>query len=366
MKSQRNHNDVSADKPQPRAAVAVDIDARRTELTFDFFALPRQLRDMVYHYLWESAPRVAAYHYATNSGILAHYDGFILDEDHLDTWEKLQRTSRPDYSWRPNQNDGLPSWLRSNKSILKEGMAQFTRYAHWNLWPVCSWFQYHGYATTRKTIMALDEARSISIWRMPLRVQVCPRPRPRPRPSTVSLCHSTVYAGFCRADSLWIENLADFLRGDNKLGTLRLAFGYPYHPYVFSTVPSLKVEIRIDLEPLRKMISAQTHLQTLEFELFNFRDSLTPPMRRGILDDELVQELEKVVEQEMGTEIGKISDTRATHVNGGVLNGGQLLDRTLVFSKLTAGLTFMNLDHQPRGTASRRHIYSSASANTQR
>jgi hypothetical protein len=94
MKSQRNHNDVSADKPQPPAAVAVDIDARRTELTFDFFAPPRELRDMVYHYLWESAPRVAAYHYATNSGILAHYNGFILDEDHLDTWEKLQRTSR--------------------------------------------------------------------------------------------------------------------------------------------------------------------------------------------------------------------------------------------------------------------------------
>jgi hypothetical protein len=42
--------------------------------------LPSEIRDMVYDELWKVKKSVAAYHKATASGILAYYDGMVLNE----------------------------------------------------------------------------------------------------------------------------------------------------------------------------------------------------------------------------------------------------------------------------------------------
>jgi hypothetical protein len=50
------------------------------QFSFDFLALPAELRNMVYDQAWQMNNRVAAYHLPTKTGILAYYDGTMLEE----------------------------------------------------------------------------------------------------------------------------------------------------------------------------------------------------------------------------------------------------------------------------------------------
>lgn len=56
-----------------------------------FFDLPRELRDIIYDKLWKLTNPVAAYHKTTKSGILAYYDGHVLDECELTSHSGFRR-----------------------------------------------------------------------------------------------------------------------------------------------------------------------------------------------------------------------------------------------------------------------------------
>jgi len=98
-----------------------------------FLDLPAELRNMVYDLLWQAKNRVAAHHEPSRSGILAYYDGMVLDESDLLSVQAL-RGSYEDKMWRPGPRAGLPQWLLANKQILAEGLAQFRFIACWNIW----------------------------------------------------------------------------------------------------------------------------------------------------------------------------------------------------------------------------------------
>lgn len=106
---------------------------------FNFLGLPRELRDMVYNQPWKSKNRVAAYHAPTRAGILAYYNGTVLDEIDLTTKSAIrgsfeERDERE--NWRPNVAAGLPQWLLTSKQTLEEGLEHFRLEAHWNVWSV--------------------------------------------------------------------------------------------------------------------------------------------------------------------------------------------------------------------------------------
>jgi hypothetical protein len=72
------------------------------EPPFDFFGLPGEILNMVYEKLWKMKNRVAAYHTPTGTGILAYYDGLVLDESEAMTREDLDYERNQIPRWRPD------------------------------------------------------------------------------------------------------------------------------------------------------------------------------------------------------------------------------------------------------------------------
>ena len=71
-----------------------------------FMSLPQELRDMIYHELWQEIPAIIKCH-KFGQDISVRYDGMR----------------------RPVMVLGLPQWLLASKAILNEGMSQFKRHA---------------------------------------------------------------------------------------------------------------------------------------------------------------------------------------------------------------------------------------------
>jgi hypothetical protein len=75
---------------------------------FDFLELPAELRNMVYDQVWQYYNRVAAFHLATRTGILAYYDGTILDESESTTDYSLLLNA-DGAKWRPKNAAACPN-----------------------------------------------------------------------------------------------------------------------------------------------------------------------------------------------------------------------------------------------------------------
>jgi hypothetical protein len=122
---------------------------------------------MVCNELWITKNCVAAYHQATKSAILAYYDGIVLDELDIRANKAITYNSTGARWWRPNCQAGLPTWLLTNKLMLKQGMAQFRLKAHWNVFPLgpyqtwCYWIK-----RPYNKIISLKYARSMSLLRV--------------------------------------------------------------------------------------------------------------------------------------------------------------------------------------------------------
>jgi hypothetical protein len=79
------------------------------EPPFDLFGLPGEIRNMVYDKLWKMKSRVAAYHTPTGTGILAYYDGLVLDESEVMTRQDFDYEGNQIPRWRPDHCAGLPT-----------------------------------------------------------------------------------------------------------------------------------------------------------------------------------------------------------------------------------------------------------------
>jgi hypothetical protein len=106
---------------------AVEPGANNTGPCFDFLGLPRELRNIVYDRLWRLRNIVGAYHTSTKTGVLAYYDGTVLNESEVTTEYAMHGDYRKRESekWRPNATVGLPMWLLTSKLIMHEGIEQF-------------------------------------------------------------------------------------------------------------------------------------------------------------------------------------------------------------------------------------------------
>jgi hypothetical protein len=88
---------------------------------------------MIYDEVWKHTNRVAAYHSPTGTGILAYYDGMVLDESRTLTRAALRMERDQPVRWRPGRHSGLPKWLSTNKQFMGEAIAQFRLKAYWNI-----------------------------------------------------------------------------------------------------------------------------------------------------------------------------------------------------------------------------------------
>jgi hypothetical protein len=83
-----------------------------------FFRLPRELRNAVYGYVWQSTPNLTIQH--SPMELYASYTASSGSE-------------LPLY--------GLPAWLLTNKQVLSEGFAQLATHASWSCKPVACAYQ---------------------------------------------------------------------------------------------------------------------------------------------------------------------------------------------------------------------------------
>ena len=84
--------------------------------TTDFFDLPRELRDLVYHFLWYDYPDIATSYRDKQSRV------------------RYRPTTSPSAKQRIHRKrTGLPAWLFINKAFLEEAIATFNARAEWTL-----------------------------------------------------------------------------------------------------------------------------------------------------------------------------------------------------------------------------------------
>jgi hypothetical protein len=87
------------------------------EPRFDFFELPRELRDFVYHYLWEDYPKMKVPYSGKRNQ--SHYNPTI-NKPQLKTCINYRKDGPP-----------LPSWLFASKTFFSEATTTFNECAEW-------------------------------------------------------------------------------------------------------------------------------------------------------------------------------------------------------------------------------------------
>jgi hypothetical protein len=109
----------------------------------ELFIFPRELRNMIFAELGKSSNRVAAFDKKSGIGILAYYDGHVLDESEITTYNQLRRKDDGAGRWRPSEESRLTTWLLSSKSTISESVKEFYCKAYWNVWPVGARHNFH-------------------------------------------------------------------------------------------------------------------------------------------------------------------------------------------------------------------------------
>jgi hypothetical protein len=83
-------------------------------ICFDFFKLPRELRDLVYHYLWQGSPNLVVPYLGKKS--LIRYSG--SNQPHAKPLDMLS-----------TRTEVLPQWLFINKAFYDESVTLLTKHA---------------------------------------------------------------------------------------------------------------------------------------------------------------------------------------------------------------------------------------------
>lgn len=112
-------------KKQDRARKKPDNEKDWKPQQKDFFDLPRELRDMVYHRLWQHSPYLDI-----------DFDPYRLVFGPHDDYQDFRVLYDPSatYLWPAkwgSARSGLPLWLLTNKAFLNEGVAQSRYGGRW-------------------------------------------------------------------------------------------------------------------------------------------------------------------------------------------------------------------------------------------
>ncbi|OAL06640.1 hypothetical protein IQ06DRAFT_2203 [Phaeosphaeriaceae sp. SRC1lsM3a] len=109
------HSNVSS-------ATASSVGNQTSNIVPSLHSLPRELRDLVYHQLWQNTPRLFL---QTPFRLLYR----PLDRDSYCSFNHMARS----HDGRLIQVDthGLPLWLLTSKAMLSEGLSQLFRHGIW-------------------------------------------------------------------------------------------------------------------------------------------------------------------------------------------------------------------------------------------
>lgn len=302
-----------------------------------FLDLPAELRNVVYDLLWQARNRVAARHKPSRSGILAYYDGMVLDESDLHSVEALCG-SYEDKMWRPGPRAGLPKWLLVNKQILAEGLAQFRLKASWNLWrlePRDDDISIRANMKPEDFLMSPRHAKKICIARMLIENQGADRFQTWFR-------YGGVVRFILRTDDYrWLNRVIEALGDLPKIESLRIAIGCPYLDF------SLKRKImnkdnpfRLCMElprPYGALIRTCTSLDRLEVEVFQYNECTWSD---EILDYEFVAKVRPVIKSIMKGSVSEMVTSTANPLFNGDgfkrrFGDRQILDHVLIYKRET-------------------------------
>ena len=293
------------------------------DMILEFFELPPELRNMVYDELWKMNNRIAAYHTQSQTGILAYYDGTVLDESDLTTREAWSAARYQKPLWRPGQHACLPIWLLTSKRFVDEAIDVFRKQAHWNLWPIGSIdVRNHRLDPPDTMIMSPKFANSISFARLPFERPV----------HTFSIIHrydGTIHVSFARDEKEWLQSLVNHVENAPQTQSLKIALAFPSIGFRRDEMQYHEVEFRVKVHfPYSQFIRVCTKLQTLEIELFHLDD-----FAGEVLDIELLDQVRAQVKALLGNDFTEVVTPTPTTAHGGYFHGRQLFDHLLVYSK---------------------------------
>jgi hypothetical protein len=276
---------------------------------------------------------VLAYHGPTRSGMLAYYDGTILEQRHY-----IYHIARGSFglgqAFFIYPHAGLPRWLLTSKAMLEEGMNQFRLYAHWNIWLLTS--RIDTPKTREGTLMNPKNAKSISLKRMLTGYHEAAI-------GPINLDY-VVGPNLTEPKVSWLNDIRNPLGKATTLKVLQISIGYPYleghHAkpikkvdWPFPPCPS------IFPQPLRQLIRACKALKTLEVELLHHVEVY---VANKIPDTEYLALIQPEIIEDMGYDVWMTTKTTASPLYGdtGPLKNDrylfpaeQLLDQKLVFTK---------------------------------
>ncbi|KAF1921451.1 hypothetical protein BDU57DRAFT_563368 [Ampelomyces quisqualis] len=257
-----------------------------SSLTRRLFDLPCEIRCLIFSELWKSTNRVAAFDKITKTGILAYYDGHVLDESDITTYSQLRRKDVGAGRWRPNDESGLPTWLLSSKLMMREGMEEFYRNAHWNVWPVGA---HHNFSYTSTVVenmlMQPKYATSMSLARLLLDYEH--------REDIVMFKHEGVVPFFKDVhDVKWSQRFIESLGNAPSVKNLKVSIAFAAH-YI-TNHKNVANPFGVDVPfPYKILVQMCKKLDKMEVELFHheggwwsdnvFEKETVEQMRPGIL-----------------------------------------------------------------------------------
>ncbi|KAF2255350.1 hypothetical protein BU26DRAFT_154322 [Trematosphaeria pertusa] len=214
-----------------------------------FFKLPLELRNMVYHELWQATPRIRV---DSNPSVrrdrtVAYliYDGASREEGGF-SWSSVRG------GWT------LPLWLRTSKAFLDEGVAQLRLKGYWHLDFLFS----REFAFARPRGLPLFPTTALTIEDVALR-QVMP---------TQSKNQFTLFP----ADAAWLLQLSRLPCLAKNLKKLRFQARFSLSR---SSHPVLPQDIELDLSPLYPLATALEQLHTLEVVIGDYLVDWNPDSR---------------------------------------------------------------------------------------
>lgn len=212
----------------PAARAQQDNTEQHTTDTSGFFKLPLELRDMVYHEIWNTQEYPWVERFQRKSKIWIYYDE-----------ERLLRGKSP-------------VWLLTNKQIFVEGMKQFELRSYIYIGPTRSLYSY-AVSIKNPLVFATSgplppcTARWLHLQRMDFKQW------------GVGLKKDRNEFRFLKSDTHWIQRLAETLGGLNKVEKLTFQIDHPA-----STRRILDIStVKFDLSPLQSLVAACPRLKIL-------------------------------------------------------------------------------------------------------
>ena len=216
----------------PAAGAQQDNTEQHTTATSGFFKIPLELRDTVYHEIWKTQGFPWVERFQRKSKIEVYYDE-----------ERLVRGKRP-------------VWLLTCKQIFAEGITQFELKSDMYIGPTRSLYSY---AVLIKKPPVFATSGPLS----PCTTRTLHLQRMEFKQWGVGLKKDRDEFRFLKADTHWIQCLAEMLGGSNKIEKLTFQIDHPA-----STRRILDIStVNFDLSPLQSLMAACSRLRILVIDI---------------------------------------------------------------------------------------------------